>query len=63
MEPRLLVAYGLIAATLIVASAVAVVASRRRAARKRRLRGIKDQQHGRDRALADRNGRSSRLVA
>jgi len=63
MEPRLLVAYGLIAATVIVASVVAVVASRRRSARKRRLRGIKDQQHARDRGASDRGERSSRLVA
>jgi len=63
MEPRLLVAYGLIAATLIVASTVAVVASRRRAARKRRLRGIKDQQHTRDRRAPDRDDRSPRIAA
>jgi hypothetical protein len=42
VEPRLLVAYGLIATLLVVTGVAALVYGRRRAARRRRLRGIKD---------------------
>jgi hypothetical protein len=42
VEPRLLIAYGLIAVLTAVTGVGAVVARKRRAARRRRLRGIKD---------------------
>ncbi len=42
LEHRHIIAYGLIAAILVVGSVFAVIYSRRRTARRRRLRGIKD---------------------
>jgi len=41
VESRLLIAYALLAALLIVGTVGGVIYSRRRSARKRRLRGIK----------------------
>jgi hypothetical protein len=42
LEPRHYIAYGLIVLILVAGSVFALVHSRRRAARRRRLRGIKD---------------------
>jgi hypothetical protein len=42
LEPRLIVAYSLIATLLVIGSGAAVVVRRQRARRRRRLRGIKD---------------------
>ena len=42
LEPRLLVAYSLIAVLVVAGSVTALILTRRRAARRRRLRGIKD---------------------
>jgi hypothetical protein len=46
VENRHLIAYGLIAAVLLIGSIVGTVAWKRRVARRRRLRGIKDYNSG-----------------
>lgn len=42
LETRLLIAYGLIAAIVLVGGVTAAILSKKRAERRRRLRGIKD---------------------
>lgn len=46
VETRHLIAYGLIVVVAVIGSIVGVVAWKRRAARRRRMRGIKDYNSG-----------------
>ncbi len=52
METRLLIAYSIIGAMLILGSIALVAWKRRRDARRLRLRGIKTEERARDRRIA-----------